>query len=82
VRRALAIEALVILRLGQFTPADIGIVSAPRGQYRLVARVRQANTGRLFRRCIRWHAAIIPGAAGESADGHGTQRPARPAAGQ
>ena len=63
VRRALAIEALVIVRRGRFTPADVGIFLALRRQYRLVARIRRADAGRLLRCFLRRHAAIIPGAA-------------------
>ncbi len=70
-RRALAIESLIIVGRGQFTPADVGIILAPRRQYRLVARVRRADADRLLRCCIRRHAAIIPVAAGEPAAGHG-----------
>jgi len=63
VRRPLTIEALVIVRPGRFAPADVGIFLALRRQYRLVARVRRADAGRLLRCCVRRHAAIIPGAA-------------------
>ena len=45
-RRALAMEALVIVGPGRFTPADVGIVLALRRQHRLVVRVRRADAGR------------------------------------
>ena len=69
VRRALPIEALVIVRRGRFTPADVGIVLALRRHYRLVIWVLRADAGRLLRGCVRRHAAIIPGAADDPGRG-------------
>ena len=80
VRRALAGQAVVIVRLRRFTPADVGIVLALRRQCRIVARLRRADAGRLLRWCCVWrHAAIIPAAADEPAGGHESQRPGRSA---
>jgi hypothetical protein len=36
VRRALAAQPLLVVRLGRLTPADIGLVAALRGQHRLL----------------------------------------------
>ena len=59
VRRAVASQALVIVRPGWFTPADVGIVLAPGRQGRLVGRIRRADAGRLLRCCLRRHVVII-----------------------
>jgi hypothetical protein len=59
VRRPLAIEVLVIVRLGPFTPVSIRVFLALRRPDRLVVWVRGADARRLVGCPVRWHGVII-----------------------
>src|ERR1700722_10884733 len=53
VRRAVTVEALVVVRLGRLAPAGVGLLPALRGQDRRVVRVGRAGAGRRLRRIHR-----------------------------
>ena len=55
VRRAVPAKPVVIVRLGLFTPADVGVLLALLRQYRLAIRVPAADAGRPIWCCVRGH---------------------------
>jgi hypothetical protein len=60
VRRAIAVQPVVLVWLRPLAPGYVGVFPALRRQRLLILAIRRAGVGRLLRRLIRRHKVIIP----------------------